>query len=180
MGLDGVEIIMGWENAFGIRIADKDAGQLRTTRMAFDLIGKMVNASDASAPYCLTARAFYKLRQSLGAVTGVPRAAVLPASKIRDVFKGPDRKTHWRAVGERLGTPKLPPFGPALSWIISPKSVREMAEWLVVNCPRIFLGPDERWSRGHVRTIVRTVISDVTGIKKFSDDADFVHDLRID
>ena len=36
------------------------------------------------------------------------------------------------------------------------------------------------WSRQQVRELVRLAVFDTLGIEEFCDDADFVHDLRID
>ncbi len=46
MGMDSVELVMAWEESFGIAIADSDAGRLTTPGMAIDLIHEMLNAPD--------------------------------------------------------------------------------------------------------------------------------------
>ena len=38
MGLDAIEIIMGWEEAFDIKFTNAETEKIRTPRMAIDLI----------------------------------------------------------------------------------------------------------------------------------------------
>jgi hypothetical protein len=38
MGLDAVEILMGWEQAFDVKITDREAEKITTPRMAIHLI----------------------------------------------------------------------------------------------------------------------------------------------
>src|SRR5690349_10245452 len=63
MGLDILEIVLNLEEVFGIEIKDKEAEQLRTTRDVIDYVCQKLNVSDTTEGPCLSARAFYRLRQ---------------------------------------------------------------------------------------------------------------------
>ena len=43
MSLDSVELIMAWEEEFGISISDEEASNLVTPRLAIDLITKKIH-----------------------------------------------------------------------------------------------------------------------------------------
>jgi len=45
MGLDSVEIVLGWEDAFQISISDEEAALLSTPAQAIDLIGSKLHAA---------------------------------------------------------------------------------------------------------------------------------------
>lgn len=50
MGLDSVEIVVGWEKEFDIVIADSEAGALRTPRQAISLITDILTAAGRMHP----------------------------------------------------------------------------------------------------------------------------------
>ena len=87
MGLDVVEILMGWEEAFGISITDAEAEALLCTpRRTIDLIASKLAAQDAPGGACLTLRAFHRLRHSIVRTTGVTRDRVRPDVLDRTFF----------------------------------------------------------------------------------------------
>jgi len=78
MGLDSVEIVIGWEESFGISIANVEAEALRTPRQSIDLIATKVGAQHGPARACLTLRAFHLLRNSISGAARVSRDKVRP------------------------------------------------------------------------------------------------------
>ncbi len=66
MGLDGVEMVMAFEEGFGVAISDAEAEASVTPRAAVDLIFGKLRASDERV--CVSRRAFYLLRKGLIAV----------------------------------------------------------------------------------------------------------------
>ena len=42
MGLDSVELVMAYEEAFGVRFADEDVGRMRTPRDVIDYVASRV------------------------------------------------------------------------------------------------------------------------------------------
>jgi acyl carrier protein len=63
MGLDTVELVMAFEEEFGIEIPDEDAEQMVYVR---DVVRFFNEKLSGTAPeFCLTQRIFYKLRRAL-------------------------------------------------------------------------------------------------------------------
>jgi len=48
MGLDIIEIVMGWEAAFGVSVSDEEVMTTRTPRIAIDLIAKKLGTSECT------------------------------------------------------------------------------------------------------------------------------------
>ena len=85
MGLDTLEMIMGWEEAFSVSIPDDDAFTLRTPRMAMDLISEKLGTVDRPQQACLTLRTFNRLRASAASVAFVKRQSFHPAARLKDL-----------------------------------------------------------------------------------------------
>ena len=66
MGLDSVEIVLGWEAALGVTITDAEGEVLITPRQAIDLLAAKLGAIDDRRGACLTLRAFHRIRRGLG------------------------------------------------------------------------------------------------------------------
>jgi len=56
MGLDSVEIVLGWERALGVSISDAEARELRTPRQAVDLICRKLGVARGTQGDCLSRR----------------------------------------------------------------------------------------------------------------------------
>lgn len=63
MGLDGVELVMELEEAFGVELEDEALVELTTPRKAIDLI--LSRLETVQENMCLSQRAFYLLRRAL-------------------------------------------------------------------------------------------------------------------
>ncbi len=63
MGLEGVELVMNVEEAFGIRISDQDASEVRTVGQCCDLIERILSRGGQEP--CSTGATFYRLRRAL-------------------------------------------------------------------------------------------------------------------
>jgi hypothetical protein len=174
MGLDSVELVIGWEESFGISIADAEAAMLCTPRQSVELIASRLSAQDLLPRPCLTLRAFYRLQQSIVSTTGISRQRIRPNTRLGDVASVGGRRT-WAAVRAHCGISALP--GPG--WF-SPRTVGDLARWAVVHAAKELKPLNEPWTRPEIRSVVRAVISDVTGVKDFEDDDDFIHDIGID
>jgi hypothetical protein len=174
MGLDSVEILMGWEESFGIRIADDEAFVLRTPRQAIDLIAAKLPAQNDPPRVCLTLRAFHRLRHSITSAASVSRDRVRPNGRLRDLVST-DRRHTWEAVRSTCGISSLPGLG----WF-SPRTVADLTRWAVTHAAKDLKRPGEPWTRSEIRSVVRAVVTEVTGVEDFEDDHDFIHDIGID
>jgi len=171
MGMDSVELIMGWEEAFGIPLSDDEAFVLRTPRQVIDLIARKVGATDQPYAACLALRAFHRLRSSVVSVTAIDKRSVRPAARLKDLAS----RRQWDGIRSKCGIQSLPNPG-----LFSPRTVADLIRWSVIHAARDLKPVDEPWSRAEIRNIVRAVVADVTGLDEFSDDDDFIEDLRVD
>ncbi len=112
MGLDTVELVLNVEECFGIAITDESAAQLTTPRQLASHVAELLatrspeNCS-ARASLCLNQRAFYRLRRTLIAETGLSRNAFHPGTPLATLF--PDqRAAAWRRLRHALAAPDLP------------------------------------------------------------------------
>lgn len=173
MGLDTVEIVMGWEQAFGISITDAEAAMLRTPRQVVDLVvTKLDVRSDVRRP-CLTLRAFLRLRRSITDISGLERREIRPGRRIKDLIVK-DGVRAWDAVRSECRCESLPKPG----WA-GPATIGEYAAWMVSNAPREIKPPGEPWSRSEIRAVVRAVTAEIVSLEGFGDDDDFIRDLGL-
>jgi len=108
MGLDGVELVMAFEESFGISISDADAAAAITPGMAVDLVCRQLEMTDART--CQAQRAFYLLRRALMKLTQKPRRAIMPATPLSDLFATNDARAIWpqlKVAVDARGWPKL-------------------------------------------------------------------------
>ena len=175
MGLDAVEIVMGWEESFGIKISNEEAEKLRTPKHSIDLIKAKLMVAENTPFACLSARAFYRLRRAILASSAVKRADVSPKTRVRELLPR-NRETAWELVRVESGFSELPSAG----WLSQHRTVADFTKWIVLHSAHKLKRSDETWSSGEIRYVVRAVVEDVTGAKDFADDADFVRDIGID
>jgi len=76
MGFDFVEIVLTWEEAFGVSITDAEATVLRTPRMATNLLATKLGAIGDRRGTCLTLRAFHRLRRAFVIGAGFSRREI--------------------------------------------------------------------------------------------------------
>jgi hypothetical protein len=174
MGLDAVEILMGWEQAFDITITDKEAETITTPRMAIDLITTKLEVKKNIIGVCPLMRAYHQVRKAFQTVLGLPRNQIKLDSKLRQLLPQ-QRYEVWQQIRLYLGVPKLPGAGA----LFIPTTIRDLVDWLTAHYPSYFLNPEEHWTRPQIRTVVRSVIKDVVGTSDFTDDNDFVKEIGV-
>lgn len=107
MGLDTVELVMEFEETFGITIPNRDAESLLTIGDVVRYVLSRVEIS-RSAP-CLTAWAFYRLRRALIVEASAERGRVRPGASLEDLLPRRHRRTLWVRLGRAADVP-LPPL----------------------------------------------------------------------
>ena len=173
MGLDGVELVVAFEDAFGVGISDAEAEVLLTPKHVIDLLCQrlpLVPSEDG----CITQRAFHRVRRCLIRVTGLDRETIRLGTRVRAMFPKPYRKERWRAFCDCVGMPDLP----NLSFGTGSLMVRDIVNRAAVRGIQE-RSRDRKWTRSEVRETVRQIIRDELGIKEFSDDDQFARDLGI-
>ena len=174
MGLDSVEILMCWEETFGIRIEDSEAAELRTPRQAIDLISKKLNAIDISC-FCPTLRAFHVFRSGVRQATSQFNRRIGLRDHLRDLHKDQSKREFWNAFRKAVEIPDYRPPG----IIFAHATVQDAIEKLIAHHLKHLLKPSEKWTRSLVRFGVRYGVIEVVGAREFSDDDRFVEDIGV-
>lgn len=107
MGLDSVELVIAFEEAFGLEIPDADAEKMFTPRSVIDFVEQRLGSG--SKPPCLSRRAFQKIRGQLMEV-GITRAAIRPDTPLANLFPQTTRRLRWpqaRGLFSRTQWPDL-------------------------------------------------------------------------
>jgi hypothetical protein len=177
VGLDAIEIIMGWEQAFDITITDAEAEKICTPRMAIDLITSKLEVKENIIDICPLMRTHHRVQQALQAVLSLQQSQIQPDSKLRHLLPQQQRSETWQQIRSYLGVPKLPKISAVP--IFMPITVQDLVDWLTAHYPSYFISPDERWTHQQIRTVVRAVIKDVVGTSDFTDDHDFVKEIGV-
>ena len=106
MGLDGVELVLGWEEAFGIEIPDEAATTMRKPRDVVDYLAGKLGAK--LSPACETQSGFYRVRAAVRGLWSVPRAQIRPSTPVDVVLPRQNRRAEWERLGSELGVAAWP------------------------------------------------------------------------
>jgi hypothetical protein len=177
MGLDGVELVIGLEDTFGVSISDAAAAKMTTVGITAKHIAQLLAAKPSTDRVCSTARSFYGLRRELSRRFEVPRdgvkldtpiGALVPQDKGRDWQEIADASGLWR---ERrfLFRRRVPP--PEMT-------VRQLIE---DRCKTKWRRFDGSIDEGIVFEIVRRIVSEQMNvpIEKIGHDTRYIEDLGI-
>jgi acyl carrier protein len=127
MGLDSVELVMEFEEAFGIKLEDEEVTKTVTPRMVIDLIFSKLKTADERI--CRSQRAFYTIRRVLVQTFGLDRKSITPDMRLRDSISKPREKEVWEQMKAALS----PRSWPAL---VLP---RWMSRSILVLCFAVFV-----------------------------------------
>lgn len=110
MGLDTVELVMEFEDEFGISIPDADAEKIITVGDSVEFIISELHKKPDRPPIdtCSSARIFRRLRAGLQATFDVPRGAVRPSVAIGDVIPSGRARARWSQFAREHDLPKPP------------------------------------------------------------------------
>jgi hypothetical protein len=106
MGLDSVELVIRFEDAFGITIPDEIAAQLTTPRKVTDYIATRVSISDQ--PSCLSQQAFYFIRGKFVAYLHLSRDDFRPGVLLENLVPKENRRFIWAGLKSELGAGAIP------------------------------------------------------------------------
>ncbi len=100
MGLDGVELVMGLEEEFGIEFSDADAERMQTPRDVIDHIMRTVYGGQKR---CTSRAGFYQFRRACVSALGVPRNQVRPDTQLTMLMPAANIQTAWSQLREAMG-----------------------------------------------------------------------------
>jgi hypothetical protein len=134
MGLDGVEIVMAVEDAFEIKIEDKEAEKCITPRDVIDLVMGKVQPSDEQV--CLSQRSFHLLRRAF-IERGISRPKFRLDSRLEEIVPKKNRRIAWQSLSQKIGTPVWPSLErPGWLQIIIWLCAILFAFWTILKIPR--------------------------------------------
>lgn len=100
MGLDGVELIVSIEQAFGVQIPDAVAAGLITPGHVIDYIDRL-QSTDGNAPSCLSQRAFHCLRSAFVSEGLCTRQEFQPGADLNTMLYKARRRQIWATFKQR-------------------------------------------------------------------------------
>jgi|KBSMisStaDraftv2_1062788.scaffolds.fasta_scaffold658518_1 hypothetical protein len=177
MGLDAVELILGWEDCFGISISEAEAEKMFTTREVVQSVYEKVRSAKPEDTGCLATRAFLRLRNAFQQ-EGVPRKAVRPETKVTSLLSTRQRRDILSTVCERAGLRPLKRLPLGLQFTFG--RVKDVVLDAVIGQHQALRRAGLGWSQVQVREVVRAVMYAQLALRRFSDDAEFAKDLKID
>jgi hypothetical protein len=169
MGLDGVELIMAYEEAFGVRFADQDMPRMRTPRDVIEFVSSRVPVTTGAS--CLTQRAFYTVRAAVLEMSPVERRQLVTLTPLSQVFPLVPPAVISKRLSEKLGLRLHVP-------VERLSTMGELAVWLAENAVSL-IKRGEPWSRGEIAHLVRAITLAELGDVAYDEDARFVEDLGV-
>ncbi len=179
MGMDSVELVLGWEESLGVRIPDELVSQIRTPAQAIELVSTLASVSGNLGP-SLIQRAFSQVRAVLMEHFGISRKAIRPKSRFSALLPKKGQAKHWRNFQELLGEQR---FAKIIGWPIfgpSGTTIEDACIQMVALNGKSLLNSDSGWSVNQLREVVRCGVIFQVGVREFNDNDDFVQDLGID
>ena len=114
MGLDGVEMVMAVEDAFGIAITDTEAEAVTTPGKLIDLIVSKISGHFSNK--CHSMVIFHQLRKALVERVGIPRGSVRRHTDLRRLDVNLSESALWVLLENTLPHPQWPRLYPPI-WV---------------------------------------------------------------
>jgi hypothetical protein len=179
MGLDSVELVIAFEEAFGISISDEAAASLRTPRDVTDLV--MERVATRPADECLRQQTLFRLRRGFRLACTPFAAPFALDTRLRAIFDRRAWPRAWATIRREdhgRGWPERAPFDGAVGF--RRRTVMDLVNELALRDARAVREAGEPWTRELVALHVRRLVRKQVGAEFFADDDEFVNDLGID
>ncbi len=179
MGLDSVEIVMGWEGSFGVQIPDELVSQVRTPAEAIALVSTLVPIT-GKLGHSLIQRAFALVRAVLMEHYSVPREAIRSNTRFSALLPKKGQAKHWRNFQELLGEQR---FAKTIGWPIfgpSATTIEDVCIQMVALNGKSLANSKSGWYMNQLREVIRCGVVFQVGVREFKDDDDFVDNIGID
>jgi len=137
MGLDGVELVLAFEESFGVELKDQDVVETVTPRMVIDLIFSKLKSTDERV--CQSQRAFYILRKAFCSIFGLDRKVVTPSMQFRELIPRSQEKEMWGEIRAAVAARSWPSLVRPL-WMSRSLAVASLVIVCVMTCIGFTLG----------------------------------------
>lgn len=178
MGLESVELVMEWEEAFGIDIPDEAASRWTTPRLATEYL--LSRLERRSATECIRQRIFFRLRRGFRRALGQTVTRFEPQAKLCSCVARRDWPQVWARVRQAVpdeSWPERAPFRGPIEFRI--RTLGDLVQELARCDPRAEPAPGMGWTREQVSLAVRRAVDEVVGARYFDEDDEFVTELGI-
>jgi hypothetical protein len=176
MGLDLVELIMTYEEAFAVSLDASTCERLRTPR---DLIEHLAAVLPLAEPRCSSQQAFYAVRRGVVRTWHARRATIRPATPWAELLPAAHARRAWTALGSSVS----PGYWPQRWLVGGPRTdhatVGALASFLATTQPARVKRTPVTWTVQEIETVVRAVMREEQGLSAVDLDAHFVRDLGI-
>ena len=171
MGLDGVEIVLAVEDAFGVQITDDDAVRMVTPAHVVEFVMTRVPVTTNAA--CLSQRAFHLVRSSVLGMTPHQRRSVAPHTPLAHLFILTPPQQLADQLVKKMKLPRRPPLD-RLS------TVGDLVSWLAKLSPLV-VKSGEAWTRDEIASVVKQIVVEQLGLREdeYGEDKRFVEDLGV-
>ena len=177
MGLDGVELVMAFEEVFEISISDAEAEAMQTPHDAIEFICKTVQIHEGDS-ICLSQRAFHQIRRGLTTACSIPRSSISLDVRLLDIFDKKTKQNLWTSFKAHTQFHSLPSLSWGVGKFFKPITVRDVVTHVMTNHIKQ-IDNSKVWTKESIREMVRIIISDQLGIDDFSNNDHFIRDLGI-
>jgi len=116
MGLDTVELVIRFEDAFGITIPDHVATELTTPRKVTEYVVSQLPMT--AEPSCLSQQAFYFLRRRLLDSTNINRTLLKPDTRLQNIIPVEHRRLAWMRLRSEIGSSAALPDLARPLWLV--------------------------------------------------------------
>ena len=178
MGLDGVEIVMRTEEAFGIEIPNEVAARLLTPAALVDFVA--ANVPSKPTDERLSQQLFYRLRRGFRSQLKALASTFDPDTPLKEILHKDQWPQVWAAILAEVGQPEWPasiPWPGLLSG--GPKTIRELIWQVAAALPKPDIAAGEAWTRPRIQAEVRRIVGEQVGAWDYSLKARFVDDIGI-
>ncbi len=178
MGMDGVELVMAFEEAFGIDIPDAAASEMITPRDTIKYI--VLRLSPTPTAYCLTQQIFYRVRRGLRLELRSSHD-LRPSTVLSDLASTREWLGLWSRIRTSTGEPSWPEIVPRIGWFTQgPTTLRQLTRFVAMNMPQARHIAGESWTREQIEWTLRNTVRECQGIETFELDDQYVRDMGID
>ena len=185
MGLDTVELVMEFEDAFGVSIPDRDAERMRTVGETADWLCVTLAVRPAPPKTCESRRQFYRLRRGMLKERLGPRRRLRPSTPVAAAVARPTDVPRWGRALRRLNladarwpAARRPQsaFGPVPH---GDRTLGDLARRLARLRDPAELYIDGRVSREAVVERVRWIVAEQFGlpVDAIGESSDYINDL---
>lgn len=197
MGLDSVELLMSFEDKFGVQVPDDEAENIATVEQMVDSIFEKIKIKPNDK--CLSQIIFYRIRRAFEEF-GNLKSIITPETKMSDLLNPTDLESDWNVLEQRIGL-KIPElvdldknktlnkevrfFGFKVfdrKEPVAENTIRKFTDWIISMNSDELISIEKISSKYEIERIICAIIEDKIGVplSEIELHHSFTSDLGID